>query len=619
MLMGEIIGTVTTTSFKFKAYNEVRKFDFIAVKKKDLWILAQILEIYRHEDETEALAYVIGYRENGLLKKPREALKPGSMVYLADQEIIDSVLGLRKTGLYIGKLESNADLKVFLNPKDLFRHLAIIAQTGSGKSYLTSVIIEELLEKNYPVVIIDPHGEYSNLGLENKIEEKNAKKFEIAPKAYRIKEFSPNTELNPEAEKLALKISSFDLMDLSEILPSISSSQIGIIYNAMKNLKGDYGIDELIKECGKSDSKAKWSLINQLEMMKNQKIFSDDAIDIEDIVVPGVATIINLRGIEPKNQEIFVHKIAKDLFEIRKMDKIPGLFLVIEESHNYIPERNIGKAVCSKVIRTIASEGRKFSLGLIIVSQRPARIDNNVLSQCNTQIIMRITNPNDLNAISKSFEGVSNEVKMAITSLPSGTALILGKDHPILVEIRTRRSLSKEKYKTGIFARVFEVVRKAEGTLIYYPMWLISANSERILMDAVNGEIKQKWSEAEISGIEKDILDIIKTGLRTEKEIIEKMIEKGHGMSEISESMEKLIKEGKISVGKDGEVKIEMPHLLLKIKSIKMQNAKFIEPRLNQEHIYKKFKTGNFTAEIVYYPYYVRGEEVFDAIAGNLL
>jgi len=63
--------------------------------------------------------------------------------------------------------------------------------------------------------------------------------------------------------------------------------------------------------------------------------------------------------------------------------------MVIEEAHNYCPERNFGEKKSSKILRTIASEGRKFGLGLCVVSQRPARLDKSVLSQCSTQIIMK--------------------------------------------------------------------------------------------------------------------------------------------------------------------------------------------------------------------------------------
>jgi DNA helicase HerA-like ATPase len=78
----------------------------------------------------------------------------------------------------------------------------------------------------------------------------------------------------------------------------------------------------------------------------------------------------------------------------------------------------------------------------MIVSQRPAKVDKNVLSQCSSQIIMRVTNPNDLKAITKSLEGISSELEEEIKRLPPGVALLVSPDipRPVMVQIRVRRS-----------------------------------------------------------------------------------------------------------------------------------------------------------------------------------
>jgi len=75
------------------------------------------------------------------------------------------------------------------------------------------------------------------------------------------------------------------------------------------------------------------------------------------------------------------------------------------------------KGLCPDDIRTIAGEGRKFGLGLCCISQRPAKIDKNVISQCSTQILLKITNPNDLRSVIASSEGVSSESEQEIQRL----------------------------------------------------------------------------------------------------------------------------------------------------------------------------------------------------------
>ncbi|MDD4579429.1 MAG: ATP-binding protein, partial [Methanothrix sp.] len=107
-----------------------------------------------------------------------------------------------------------------------------------------------------------------------------------------------------------------------------------------------------------------------------------------------------------------------------------------------IPERGTGNAASTNIVRTIAAEGRKFGLGLMVISQRPARVDKNVISQCNTQIIMRVTNPNDLKALSKGLEGMTTELEEEIKRLPAGVAMLVSNEieRPVTVNVRPRKS-----------------------------------------------------------------------------------------------------------------------------------------------------------------------------------
>jgi hypothetical protein len=149
-----------------------------------------------------------------------------------------------------------------------------------------------------------------------------------------------------------------------------------------------------------------------------------------------------MKGVPPDIQDVVVARITKELFNNRKAGKVPPFLLVVEEAHNYCPERGFGNAVSSASLRTIASEGRKFGMGLCIVSQRPAKVDKNIISQCNTNIILKVTNPNDLKAIIQSVEGLTNQTYNEIQRLPIGVALISGASIqiPIMSEIRTRET-----------------------------------------------------------------------------------------------------------------------------------------------------------------------------------
>jgi hypothetical protein len=179
-----------------------------------------------------------------------------------------------------------------------------------------------------------------------------------------------------------------------------------------------------------------------LESLDSIGVFSDQGTSTNDLVIKGKCSTLNMKGVPPDVQDVVVARLTKELFDDRKSGKIPPFLLIVEEAHNYCPERGYGASVSSNILRTVASEGRKFGMGLCIVSQRPAKVDKNIISQCNTNIILKVTNPNDLKAIIQSVEGLTNQTYREIQRLPIGVALISGAglQLPVMTEIRTRET-----------------------------------------------------------------------------------------------------------------------------------------------------------------------------------
>jgi hypothetical protein len=86
------------------------------------------------------------------------------------------------------------------------------------------------------------------------------------------------------------------------------------------------------------------------------------------------------------------------------------------------------------------SEGRKFGIGVGIISQRPSKIDDDVLSQCKSQVIMEIQNPNDQDAVKRGVEDVGEDLLSELPGLTPGQAVIAGDtvNTPFMADIRER-------------------------------------------------------------------------------------------------------------------------------------------------------------------------------------
>jgi DNA helicase HerA-like ATPase len=114
------------------------------------------------------------------------------------------------------------------------------------------------------------------------------------------------------------------------------------------------------------------------------------------------------------------------------------VFVLIEEAHRFAPAS--ADVVTTGVLKTILSEGRKFGLGVGLISQRPGKLDGDVLSQCNTQFIMRIVNPIDQGRVAESIETVGRDLIRELPALSKGQVIIAGDaiNTPVLAQVRTR-------------------------------------------------------------------------------------------------------------------------------------------------------------------------------------
>jgi len=473
--VGVIFGETNTREFRFVVSSpEVKKGDYVKVwHPQEGWVLSQIISVKKtseisspdvaielaerktsnSEEITIAKATIIGIRDSdGLLRAPKTPFSPGDKVFLANESLIQETLGLKGGDAYIGLLDGH-DVKVYLDVNQLVqKHVSILARTGSGKSYTAGVLIEEFLEKDVPLLIIDPHGEYSSMKHPNTSPEELEKmmKYGISPRGYaeKIVVYTPaNFAVNPNADRL-LRIDGRNLhpRDLIEMIPArMSSAQEELLYEVVTKLRNEvesYDIHDIIQAVEKSKNKAKWGLIAHLEALRDSGIISSEPVSVGELLRRGIASVVDMTGVSPEMQKTIVAYLCREIFEARKRNRIPPGMIVIEEAHNFCPERGYDRAPSTEIIRTIASEGRKFGLGLMIISQRPARVDKNVLSQCNTQIILKVTNPNDIKAISKGLEGMSSELEDEIKRLPPGVALLVSTyiERPIFVDVRVRRS-----------------------------------------------------------------------------------------------------------------------------------------------------------------------------------
>ncbi len=400
---------------------------------------------------------------------PRIPPMPGQQVFLASNEMLTAMLSPRKKGetggAHIGWLltRKKDEVPVVLSVKDVVStHLAILASTGAGKSYLAGVMIEELLMPNNraAVLIVDPHGEYSTL---QEIHTHPAFKEKGKSGDYKpeVKIFTP--------QKIKVRISTLTEADIVYLLPEMTEKMktfMSQAYRALINTRGaergTWGFQDLLNEVlaqkyedesGRGGGNVstidglEWRLRRRFEQ---SRIFSDhEHIPLQDLFKPGQCTVLQLSEIDENEQQVIVGALLRRTNKAR-VATVRGavaagdeslsfpVFALLEEAHRYAPAGQ--QVVSTNILKQILSEGRKFGVGIGLITQRPGKLDQDVLSQCMTQFIMRIVNPIDQQTIASSVEGAGRRLLDELPALTKGQVIVSGVavNTPVLCAVRER-------------------------------------------------------------------------------------------------------------------------------------------------------------------------------------
>ncbi len=437
-----LITNVIKTNRYFERADSVKEFEATGAK---------IFEQFPTTEWEYLLAQTrpLGVFQEGKIKRASYPPSPGAKVKIATADNLKKFLGFdEETGLLLGEVEYHS-LPVKLNLTRLFRkHLAVLAMSGAGKSYLVSVILEELLSRKkeqgrIATILLDVHGEYSSFAEALPASDKKHVDYSKHAKIVR-------------ARDIRIGVSKLSVGMLAGIIPGLSSTQkrdlgkiISKLQKEMRSGLGPYDLNAIRTELmADNDIKenTKMALFSWLYGLEDLHLFDKtDEPSISDLVKPGQLTIVDLSDIvNMKKKQIIVSYFGQKLFNERRQKRLPPFVMILEEAHQFCPEKASQETAISRsIIRTIAREGRKFGASICIISQRPVHLDTTTLSQCNTHIILRITNPYDLKHIGESSESLDSKSIEMINSLRVGEALLVGEatNYPVFFKVRERKSL----------------------------------------------------------------------------------------------------------------------------------------------------------------------------------
>ncbi|MGI8826633.1 MAG: ATP-binding protein [Chloroflexota bacterium] len=421
------------------------------------------------EDELfEVTTAVMGHFDPSLqaFVNPRVLPRSGGAIYLAPDEMLRTVLSKRRRedagSANVGWLLSRGqnDVPIVLDVNEFAStHLSIIAGTGSGKSYLAGVTIEELMKPHNKacVLIADPHGEYETLS-------DMMNRPEFCADGYR-----PKVSIR-KADQIKVRVSNLTLDDIRYLLPSLGERMEWILTEAYTRVQrgsgsaydGAWTANDLLNAIREIEAEQQangvdysssvqglmWRIKRQLVSSPN---FDDtEHLDLNELFRPGQCTVLQLNEIDQRDQQVIVATLLRRLLRAR-MDTVKGktspederyvpypAFVLLEEAHHFAPAS--ADVISTTILKQVLSEGRKFGVGVGLISQRPGKLDQDVLSQCMTHFIMRIVNPIDQASVAGAVESVGRDLLDELPALSKGQVVIAGSslNTPVICQTRPR-------------------------------------------------------------------------------------------------------------------------------------------------------------------------------------
>jgi hypothetical protein len=422
---GEILGLVERSSILSAAFTDVRNFDE-AVES------TEIAELNKRDKTFTAHIGILGFLEN--LRRGKSIIPaippiPGTEITPPSKQDLEEIFSPKNKGwVKIGNLLRNKTVDVKINlDKIVSRHLGILAMTGMGKSNLVSLITKQISKINGTVIIFDYHNDYTNLNIP-KINVIDAK---INPRLLDADQLSDVLEIRESAtvQQRVLRMAFTETVKKSkEFWKKLETEVAYIVDSEDKKIKeirsSAYRVQDIVEE----------------SQRRFEDILDPDMGDPISFIKEGRANILNISELSEKQANValafYLQQLLKDrkdasIAKHGKSKKIRNykfnspIFVIIEEAHVFIPKDHDTSA--KYWAAKIAREGRKFGLGLGIVSQRPRSVDLNVLSQMGSFAIMKIIQEDDQRQIASATESTSRELIAQLTSLNVGDAVLVGQ------------------------------------------------------------------------------------------------------------------------------------------------------------------------------------------------
>jgi hypothetical protein len=328
----------------------------------------------------------------------------------------------------------DGDVPALLEASGFDRHTFLCGQSGSGKTYSLGVVLERLLlETSLRVVVLDPNSDFVRLP-----EIRPGADAELARRLAAIPGIAVR-RVQPSADgRLRLRFGELEDAARGGVLrldPIVDRGE----FAELQHLLDTPGVAEALARFGFEDAEAAGG-VETRALVQRIRNLGVDRWQVWARTEPGSI----LEELDDDGWRVLVVDLGT-LGSPRERELRPVL-VVIDEAHNVcpqLPEGSLQWLATDYAIR-IAAEGRKFGLYLLVSSQRPQKVHENVLSQCDNLLLMRMNSTADLAHLTHVFSFVPPSLLARATGFRQGEALVAGKLVPTPTFVRFGARITEE-------------------------------------------------------------------------------------------------------------------------------------------------------------------------------
>ena len=391
----------------------------------------------------------------------------GDSVHILSRDEINVIFERYVSGQYqVGHLSAFPELPVYLDVTALYgRHLAVLGQTGSGKSWALASLLQKAMHlmTNTHIILLDIHGEYRNTFDKWNGRLLSATELEIPYWLLTFQELidlcvdrseheAPNQIAYFQNEVLEAKIRAAKKEKLGnlritvdtpvyfsfeEVLTAIRHENEKMVEGQRGPKKGElHGIfSHLLMRLESKLNDRRYNFLLQPSKRTSSSSMSPLLKEIIGIGRPKAPiTVIDLSTAPFDVRPTVVALLSRLIFEFNYWNPFYTRFpilLAIEEAHTVVPRGGGAFDGARRQAEKIAKEGRKYGVGLVVISQRPSEVSETVLAQCGNFICLRLTNPDDQAYVRKLVPESEEGLMDTLAGLRRGEALALGEAAPL--------------------------------------------------------------------------------------------------------------------------------------------------------------------------------------------